>query len=75
MEELSPIPIKTEEEIIQDLIRQQDDYKENKVFYGEELNFLINYIEESSEKINRAVKTTYLYEEERGQGIILTILI
>lgn len=77
MEELEVIQeeqIKTEEEIVLDLIRQQEDYKEEKIYYGKELNFLINYIEESSELINRIVRTTYLYIEERGQGSELTIV-
>jgi len=73
MEEIEEI--KTNEEILLDEIRSQEDYKEEKFYYDEEFFNLLNYVIESSELLNEKIKMTFLYNEiGGGQGIKLKIL-
>lgn len=70
-----PEIIKTIEEETLDSIRLQEDYEEQKVYYGEEFWSMINYIDSSSTTLNKKVRQTFLYHENGGgNGMTLEII-
>ena len=44
------------------------------VYYGDEMNKLINYVDYSSIEVGKTIRMTYVYENERGLGVTLQIL-
>ena len=55
------------EELLQ-LIREQEDYKEEKFRLDDKYYNLIDFIDESSDILEHKVRTNFLYEFPEGKG-------